>query len=105
MKSVRKKKRETHRFRADDADVVFMCLLSIKSHIYRPMVKKCAIGICGIALTLSDEEPNANTGEVEAVQPRLHVQSYVFRILTALPLEDALCDGGYGGVVSGFDVL
>jgi len=54
---------------------------------------------------LSDEKADADTGEVEAVQPCLHVQPNMFRILTALPLEDALCDGGYGGVVSGFDVL
>jgi hypothetical protein len=54
---------------------------------------------------LADKEANAYTREVEAVQPCLHVQAYVFGILTALPLENALGDGGDGGVVAALDVL
>ena len=30
------KREETHRFCADDADVVFMGLLSVEGHVYRP---------------------------------------------------------------------
>jgi hypothetical protein len=58
-----------------------------------------------ITLTLSDEEANAYTREIEAVQPCLHVQPNMLSVPTPLPLEDTLGDGGNGRVVPAFDVI
>lgn len=72
---------------ADDADVFFVCLMGVNGNV------------------LADEETNANTREVEAVQPGLHVQTDMFSILTTLPLENPLGNGGDGGVVASLDML
>ena len=55
--------------------------------------------------TLADQEADADPGHVEAVEPMLDVEVDVACVLTALPLEDALCDGGDGWVVALLDVL
>ena len=56
-------------------------------------------------LTLSDEEANAYTREVEAVQPCLHVEPDMFSVLTPFPLQDTLGDRGNGRVVPTLDVF
>ena len=55
--------------------------------------------------TLADQEADADPGHVEAVEPMLDVEVDVACVLTALPLEDALCDGGDGWVVALLDGL
>ena len=56
-------------------------------------------------LTLTDEEPDPNTRHVEPVQPRLDVEPDLASLLAALPLEDALGDGGHRRVVALLDVF
>jgi hypothetical protein len=54
---------------------------------------------------LTNEETNADSGEVEAVKPALDVETDATRFLTALPFEDTLGDSGNGWVVATFDLV
>ena len=56
-------------------------------------------------LTLADEEADAYSREVEAVKPVLDVEVDIPCVLAAFPLEDALGDGGDGGIMALLDSL
>ena len=93
-----------HRSCANDPDVVGVRLQRIQGDVCPHMSSlRCDTGQ-GV-LTLADEEADAYSREVEAVEPVLDVEVDIPRVLTAFPLEDALRDGGDGGVVSPLDVL
>ena len=55
--------------------------------------------------TLADQEADADAGHVETVEPMLDVEVDVSGVLAAFPFEDALGDGGDGGVMALLDGL
>lgn len=55
--------------------------------------------------TLSEQETDSDTGKVETIEPGLDFVVYPPSVLGSLPLEDALSNGGNGGVVPALDVL
>ena len=55
--------------------------------------------------TLSNEESYSYPRKIEPIQPCLHIQSNVLRILTALPLQYTLCNGRNCWIVSALDMV
>ena len=53
--------------------------------------------------TLTDEETDADTREIEPIEPVLDVDIYVASVAGAFPLEDTLSDGGNGWIVTLLD--
>lgn len=56
-------------------------------------------------LTLPDQEPNADTGHIEPVQPCLNVQPDILRVPFPLPLQHTLRHRRHRRVVSLFNRL
>ena len=56
-------------------------------------------------LTLTNQETDADTTQVESIQPVLNVKPNIPRIHVLLPLKHALCDGRHRRVVTSLDIL
>ena len=55
--------------------------------------------------TLSKQETNSDTGQVESIEPSLDFVVYPASVVRSLPFEHTLCDGGHSGVVPPLDIL
>lgn len=55
--------------------------------------------------TLSKQETNSDTGQVESIKPSLDFIVYLACVVRSLPLEHTLGDSSHSGVVSPLDVL
>jgi hypothetical protein len=68
----------TYGFGADDADVVFVCLLIVQGDVWRKISRMRRGGMVGLAL--ADKESDADARHVEAIEPRLHVETDVLSV-------------------------
>lgn len=56
-------------------------------------------------LTLTDQETDTDTRQVETVQPILNIVTYMTGILAPFPLQDTLRNSCYSGVMATLDVI
>ena len=89
--------------RANDPNVVFMGCQSIERHIYD---KGMRAGVWSQSVdipTLAYQKPDAYPRHVETVEPSLDVEPNLLGFLMPLPLEYALGDSRYCGVMTSLD--
>jgi hypothetical protein len=95
----------TYGMGANDSNVVFMGCQSIERHIYDKGMKA---GVWSQSIdipTLAYQKPDAYPRHVEAIKPSLDVEPDLLGFLIPLPLEYALGDSRYCGVMTSLDCI
>ena len=94
-----------YRLCADNSDIILVCLLIIKGDVCGKNEKDAREREGGRwrRRTLTDQETNADAGQVEAIEPGLNVKTDITGVLTSFPLENALCDCSNGWIMPLFD--